>query len=252
MLFPGCNVRLMLTSSFLHACKTRKTVCYCNYILGQEFFREPFDLFLAETLDSEQLHVDRTVVIRGFDCCNKGCLAGCTTPPLFARTLATQIRVIHLNATMQLFFVLTLKHDLYEFMGNFPCGRLANSQTTREFNARNAAFSLAEMVHRLEPSFQRQFRRGENCAGRNGGLTPAPRTLEKFPRSNDAVFTPSTVWALEAIGPAQFHKGSPAFDFGPVKFVKLWLTNAFLKLDIIARYFLDILQPSYPTAGVAV
>ena len=93
-----------------------------------------------------------------------------------------------------------------------------------------------EVVHGAKPSPQQHFGRRENRSSDQGCLPSTGGTLVKRTGLDQAVMLAVADWADETRGPAPTHHRLAALILGSVQTGKLSLTEALLKLDLVARH----------------
>ena len=98
------------------------------------------------------------------------------------------------------------------------------------------SLALGEVVHGAKPSTQRHFGRGENRSGDQGCLPSTGSALVKRSGLDQAVMLAPADWADEAQWPAPAHHRLSALILCSVNNSKLSLTEALLKLDLVARH----------------
>src|SRR5216684_556301 len=97
-------------------------------------------------------------------------------------------------------------------------------------------FALGEVVHGAKPSTQRHLGRGEDRPGDQRCLPPAGGALVKPAGLDDAVLLPSADRANEAGWPAPAEHRVATPILSSIKIIKLSLTEALLKLNLVARH----------------
>src|SRR6516165_3182997 len=159
--------------------------------------------------------------------------------------LAAEIGVVHLDPSRQTLCGVPLHHHLHQFVLDFPGRGLGDPKPASQLDAGNASLALGEVVHGAKPSPQRHFGRRENCSGDQGCLPSTGGTLVKRAGFDEAVMLAAADWADETRGPAPTHHCLAALILGSVQTGKLSLTEALLKLDLVARIVLTRLKQPY-------
>src|SRR5215831_7413585 len=149
---------------------------------------------------------------------------------------AATIGVVHLDPSRQTLCGVPLHHHLHQFVLDFPGRGLGDSKPASQFDAGNASLALGEVVHGAKPSPQRHFGRRENRSGDQGCLPSTGGALVKRAGLDQAVMLAAADWADETRGPAPTHHRLAALILGSVQTGKLSLTEALLKLDLVARH----------------
>src|SRR5216684_6440960 len=194
------------------------------------------DFGTAETLYPAQLQADWLTLRCGFDRSHNRRLAGRTAAPLAPVPLAAEIGVVHLDPSRQALRGVPLHHHLHEFVLDLPRRGLGDAKPAAQLDAGNASLALGEVVHGAKPSTQWGFGRGENRSGDHGSLPSTGGALVKRAGLDEAVMLARADRADEARWPAPPHHRLPALILCPVKNGKLNLTEALLKLDLVARH----------------
>jgi hypothetical protein len=155
-----------------------------------------------------------------------------------AGAFAAEIGVVHLNLALQALGRVALQHDPFELVLHLPRRRLGDAKPSRKFDAGNSFLGLREQIDGLEPQPQPQLARGEDGPGAHGRLLAAGVALEQLAGAarDDAMRLAAAIGTFEAVGPAPFDKRRVALLLAPIGFVEIGLTEAFLKLHLIARH----------------
>src|SRR6516162_8221436 len=198
--------------------------------------RQGRDFGTAETLHAAQLQADWLALWCGFDRRHDRRLARRTAAPLAAVALPAEIGVVDLDPSRQALCGVPLHHRLHELVLDLPGGGLGDAKPASQLDAGNASLALGEVVHGAKPSPQRHFGRRENCSGDQGCLPSTGGTLVKRAGLDEAVMLAAADWADETRGPAPTHHRLAALILGSVQTGKLSLTEALLKLDLVARH----------------
>ena len=198
--------------------------------------RQGRDFGTAETLYAAQLQADWLALWCGFDRRHNRRLARRTAAAFATVALAAEIGVIHLDPSRQTLCGVPLHHHLHQFVLDIPGRGLGDPKPASQLDAGNASLALGEVVHGAKPSTQRHFGRSENRSGDQRCLPSTGGTLVKRAGLDDAVMLAPADWADETRGPAPTHHRLPALILCSVQTGKLNLTEALLKLDLVARH----------------
>ena len=156
--------------------------------------------------------------------------------PASAVALPAEIGVVDLDPSRQALCGVPLHHRLHELVLDLPGGGLGDAKPAAQLNAGDAALALSEVVHGTKPSAQRHLGRRENRPSDHGCLPSTGGTLVKRAGLDQAVMLAAADWADETRGPAPTHHRLAALILGSVQTGKLSLTEALLKLDLVARH----------------
>ena len=127
----------------------------------------------------------------------------------------------------------------------FQSRGLGNAEPAAQLDAGDTALALGEVVHSAKPSTQRHLGRGENGPGDQGCLSPTGSALVKRAGLDEAVMVASAHRTGEARWPAPARHHLSAQILGSVKDGKLGLTEALLKLNLVARHRLNPQKQPY-------
>ena len=100
-------------------------------------------------------------VVRGLDNRDEGDFVG-RAAPRNAGLFATEIGIIHLDATGQLLPLIALAHGLHEFVLHRPGGVVAHAQLARQGHGGYAFLLLGQAIDGQKPLRHRQLGVGEN------------------------------------------------------------------------------------------
>ena len=181
----------------------------------------------------------------GFDRRHDRRFARRTTAAFAAVALATEISVVDLDPPRQALCGVPFHHRLHELVLDLPGSGLGDAKPAAQLNAGNPSLALGEVVHGTKPSTQRHFGRRENRSGDQGCLPSTGSALVKRAGLDQAVMLAPAHWADEARGPAPAHHRLAALILCSVQNSKLSLTEALLKLDLVARHRSNPQNQSY-------
>ena len=197
------------------------------------------DFGAAETPHPAQFQADWLALRGGFDRCHERYLAGRTAATLAAVALAAEIGVVDLDPSRQALCSVPLHHDLHELMLDLPGRGLGDAKPAAQLDAGDAAFALSEVVHGAKPDRQRHLGCREDRSGDHRCLSPAAGALVERAGLYDAVLLAAARRTDEARWPAPARHCLPTLSLGSVKDGKLGLTEALLKLNLVARHLLN-------------
>lgn len=198
--------------------------------------RQDRDLGPAETLDAAQLQADRLTLRRGFDRRDDRRLAGRTAPALAAVALAAEIGIVDLDPSGQALCGVPLHHHLHQLVLDLPGSGLGDAKPAAQLDAGDAALALGQVIHGAKPGTQRHLGRGENRPGDQRRLPPAGGALVERAGLDQAVMLAAAARADEAGWPAPAEHRIATTILCSVENGKLSLTEALLKLDLVARH----------------
>ena len=201
--------------------------------------RQGRDFGTAETLHPAQFQADRLALRCGFDRRHERHLAGRAAAPLAAAPFSAEIGVVDLDPPGQTLCGVPLHHHLHQLVLDLPGSGLGDAKPAAQLDAGDAAFALSEVVDGAKPDRQRHLGRGENRSGDHRCLSPTGGALVKRASLDDAVLLAAAHRADEAGWPAPAHHCLKALSLCSIQDGKLGLTEALLKLNLVARHHLN-------------
>jgi hypothetical protein len=149
---------------------------------------------------------------------------------------AATIGVIHLDASRQALHGIPLHHHLHELVLDLPGRGLGDARSAAQLDAENAALALGQVIHGAKPRTQWHFGRGEYRSSDQGCLSSTGGALVQRAGLDQAVLLAAAHRADEARWPAPMHHNVTALILCSVKSGEPSLTEALLKLDLVARH----------------
>ena len=143
--------------------------------------------------------------------------------------LASEISVVNLDPSRQVFGGIPLHHHLHQLVLDLPGCGLGDAESAPQLNAGNAALALGEVVDRAKPDAQRQLGGGEDRPGDQRGLPAAGGALVERAGFDDAVLAPAANRADEAARPAPAKHRIPASIFSSIQIIKPRLAETLLE-----------------------
>ena len=149
-----------------------------------------------------------------------GTLLGEPRPGLVA--LPAPVGVVDLDDTAQRRLIVTLFHDLQQFVLDPPRGQIGDAQMTFQLQRRDPVLLLRQQEHRQEPRREWQLGGLKDGSGRQRGLTVTVATLQERTRAQTHRFVLATATrADEALRPTPLLQRLFAPGTGSVRFLIL-------------------------------
>ncbi len=188
------------------------------------------DFALTKAPHATQLSLHGAAILRRLNSRGERDLVG-RSAPAFTGFLATQIRIIHFNATAQRFPSPALHHHRHQLVFNCPRGVVVHPNFTGALPRRGAFLTLRQPIDGKKPLFQRRLGAVKDSSGSQGSLmvtlvARVYRTLFELTARGIAAFR-----ANISARPGQCVQGLPALLFRCVFFKKLVQSETFFEIE---------------------
>ena len=216
--------------------KTSQAVGDHGTALTQVLLAPAGDFGFSKPLKHRQLDAGRESLFGGLHGRHEGGFALGASPGLAAGTLTAQVGVIQLDEARELVLLVPFQHDLHELVLHPPGGVVGDTQMAAQLHGRYAFLVLGNQVDTQKPGRQGELGGFEDSTSRHGGLPVAAVTLLELSVSNPAALVVAAMGTFEAIRPAPGEQCVETLLFSAVIFNEITQTDAFLKLDLVARH----------------